>query len=233
MMLFKIAAISATALMLLANHNVRSEEYNLDPGSVEELAKNTEEAPASYVKMPLTSTRERPFGHVDYCLRHVNDCREFPAVAPVKYTAKLWETLNDVNVAVNLAINGKDDIEQYGTNEYWTVPKPDKNGVLWGDCEDYALMKRRELIKAGIHPSNLLITVAMVDTQVWDLVAPSGAKPERFMGHAVLTVITDKGEFVLDNLEYTVKPWNEKIGFRYIGRQNPRNTKLWQNIAED
>ena len=60
---------------------------------------------------------------------------------------------------------------------------PIPNGA--GDCEDYVLEKRRELMHKGLSASDLLITVVR---------KPDGE------GHAMLTVRTDKGDFVLDNL---------------------------------
>ena len=65
------------------------------------------------------------------------------------------------------------------------------------------LEKRRDLMRKGISLSDLLITVVR---------KPDGE------GHAVLTVRTDKGDFVLDNLTDAVKPW-EETGYRYLKRQ--------------
>ena len=76
-------------------------------------------------------------------------------------------------------IKPMNDIDIYGKDEVWAYP----DGV--GDCEDYVLEKRRDLMRQGLSLANLLITVVR---------KPDGE------GHAVLTVRTDKGDFVLDNL---------------------------------
>ena len=78
------------------------------------------------------------------------------------------------------------------------------------------LEKRRELAAKGISLSNLLITVVR---------KPDGE------GHAVLTVRTDKGDFILDNLSDSVKAWGE-TDYRYLKRQSSVNTGRWVSIRE-
>ncbi len=55
-----------------------------------------------------------------------------------------------------------------------------------GDCEDIALLKRRDLIEKGWPVGALLMTVV---------------RQANGEGHAVLTVLTDRGDLVLDNLK--------------------------------
>ena len=97
------------------------------------------------------------------------------------------------------------------------------SGALWsaivnvnGDCEDYVLEKRRKLRKLGLSLSNLLVTVVR---------KPDGE------GHAVLTVRTDKGDFVLDNLSGSVRDWSQ-TGYRYLKRQASNHTGRWVTIRE-
>ena len=71
------------------------------------------------------------------------------------------------------------DMDHWGVVERWNYPDDG-----YGDCEDYALLKRRMLIEAGWPREALLMTVV---------------RDKRGDGHAVLTVKTDKGEFILDN----------------------------------
>ena len=63
--------------------------------------------------------------------------------------------------------------------ERWNYPDDG-----YGDCEDYVLLKRRMLMQAGWPREALLITVV---------------RDKKGDGHAVLTVKTNRGEFVLDN----------------------------------
>ena len=45
-------------------------------------------------------------------------------------------------------------MKHYGIADYWTLPTDGK-----GDCEDYALLKRHELIRLGWPSSALLMTI--------------------------------------------------------------------------
>ena len=70
--------------------------------------------------------------------------------------------------------------------DHWDYPVDGK-----GDCKIYALFKRKLLIERGFPRQALLMTI------VRDLNGD---------GHAVLTVKTDRGDFVLDNLSETSAP---------------------------
>ena len=61
-------------------------------------------------------------------------------------SARRLEELDEVNRRVNQTIRPQTDIEHYGIEDYWTIPKDGK-----GDCEDYALLKRHLLISMGWH----------------------------------------------------------------------------------
>ena len=115
-----------------------------------------------------------------------------------------------INVtAVNTRVKPMSDMDNYGKDEWWAYPD---NG--FGDCEDYALEKRRELNSLGIAVANLLMTVVR---------KPDGE------GHSVLTVRTDKGDYVLDNLTDKVKAWDQ-TGYRFLKRQAIDNTGRWVSI---
>ena len=75
----------------------------------------------------------------------LSECNEkTPKGAPVDLTRKLWATIVNINNSVNTRIKPRTDMENYGVEEYWSYPD---NG--YGDCEDYALEKRRELMERG------------------------------------------------------------------------------------
>lgn len=100
-------------------------------------------------------------------------------------------------------------------------PQPESPGAdVWkiggssGDCEDYALTKRRALLAKGLPSSALLMTTVV--TRTGD-------------DHAVLVVRTDRGDFVLDNLSQTVKPWT-RTGYRFTSIQSPENPRLWKQL---
>ncbi len=154
----------------------------------------------------------QPIGHYEFCKTRPAECSVRPKdLAPARLTSALWGKLTRVTAAVNAAVKPLSDQEIYGKDEVWAYP--DK-GV--GDCEDYVLEKRRRLARQGVSLANLLVTVVR---------KPDGE------GHAVLTVRTDKGDFVLDNLTDKVKPWDQS-GYRFLKRQAIDNTGRWVSIRE-
>lgn len=155
----------------------------------------------------------QPVGHYEFCQQRPVECEQLtPRRAPVELTRALWSTIVDVNNAVNTAVAPRTDWQIWGVEERWSYPV---NGV--GDCEDYALEKRRLLMKAGIPAGNLLMTVVR---------QPNGD------GHAVLTVRTSLGDFVLDNLEPRVLAWHD-TPYKFLKRQSERNSGVWISITDD
>src|SRR5262245_29719545 len=58
-------------------------------------------------------------------------------------SAERLKELDEINRTVNTEVAPATDLEVYGVNEYWTLPR------TRGDCEDYALLKRHKLIEKG------------------------------------------------------------------------------------
>jgi len=56
-------------------------------------------------------------------------------------------------------------------------------------------------------------------------------RDERGDGHAILTVRTNKGEFVLDNLREGVQPWTA-TPYRFVKRQSQTDPNLWVDIGD-
>ncbi len=154
----------------------------------------------------------QPIGHYEFCKANPAECNVRPHdMGPEHMSGALWKQIVAVNVAVNAAVKPMNDIDIYGKDEVWAYPD---GGV--GDCEDYVLEKRRDLMRQGLSLSNLLITVVR--------------KPDD-EGHAVLTVRTDRGDFVLDNLTDSVRLWDE-TGYRFLKRQATNHTGRWVTIRE-
>jgi predicted transglutaminase-like cysteine proteinase len=162
--------------------------------------------------MPTGGRTTQPIGHYEFCQRLPRECNEKTArQGPVELTRKLWAKIIDVNNAVNIRVVPRTDVEIYGREEYWAYP--DKG---YADCEDYALEKRRELMQAGVPAGDLLMTVAR---------QPNGD------GHAVLTVRTSMGDFVLDNLQPKVLAWSD-TPYTYLKRQSTTNSGVWVSISD-
>lgn len=172
----------------------------------------TTPATAAPNHMPTAGSTKQPIGHALFCQQFRQECqvRSQDQKAPV-LTRKRWSDLVDVNNRANLAVEPVTDQEYYGVEEHWTYPKS------YGDCEDYVLLKRYMLIQRGWPASSLLITVVK---------QPNGE------GHAVLTVRTDRADYVLDNLDMKIKQWN-KTPYRFLKRQSSRHSGKWTGIRDN
>lgn len=155
----------------------------------------------------------QPIGHYEFCRLNPDECSiRMRHKGPLVLNETLHGLVSRVNLAVNTAVKPMSDFDIYGRDEVWAYP--DQNV---GDCEDYVLEKRRRLQQAGVPLSNLLITVVR---------KPDGE------GHAVLTLRTDRGDMILDNLRDDLLPWQE-TGYIYLKRQSTEHTGRWVTILED
>lgn len=153
----------------------------------------------------------QPVGHYDFCQREPVECHQKTSrKEPVQLTRKLWAAMVDINNSVNVMVTPRTDMEIWGQEEIWSYP------TKVGDCEDYALEKRRQLMELGVPAGSLLITVVR---------QPNGD------GHAVLTVRTSLGDFILDNLEPRVLAWTE-TEYTYLKRQSERNSGVWVAVND-
>lgn len=154
----------------------------------------------------------RPIGHAVFCKTHPTECgANTDMVDEMPMTPGRLAELKGINSDFNSSIRAVTDRDFYHRDELWAYP------VKAGDCEDIVLAKRRALNQAGWPMSTLLITVVR---------QKSGA------GHAVLTVRTSEGDLVLDNLDNTVKAWNE-TPYTYLKRQSQANAGEWVAINDD
>jgi predicted transglutaminase-like cysteine proteinase len=164
--------------------------------------------PSSMIIGRLTS---QPIGHFEFCKRYPAECLVKPAEqALLPISRNLLGKLAAVTAEVNKAVRPVRDADLYGKDEFWTYP----DGA--GDCEEYVLAKQRILRDTGMSPANLLITVVR---------KPDGE------GHAILTVRTDGGDYVLDNLNRDVKPWDE-TGYTFLKRQASNDLGHWVTIEQ-
>lgn len=162
--------------------------------------------------MQMLGATSAPVGFVQFCKQNPRECQgRDNSPARTRLTNENWRQLVAVNRHVNQTVYPVTDQELYGTAELWTYP----NGR--GDCEDYVLLKRRILIEQGWPASNLLMTVV---------------RDEEGNGHAVLTVVTDRGDFILDNKVGRISRWDE-TPYEYIKRQSEYDVAIWASIADD
>ncbi|PTM52377.1 transglutaminase-like cysteine peptidase [Phreatobacter oligotrophus] len=152
-----------------------------------------------------------PLGWRQFCRDMPAECRTRPrSVEVIRTGGTAWATIIRINAHVNTAIEPVTDIDQYGREEVWTYPTSGR-----GDCEDYVLLKKKLLVEAGLPESALLVTVV---------------RDRQGDGHAVLTVRTDRGDYVLDNETSDIRLWHQ-TGYRFVKRQSSVDPNLWVTVG--
>lgn len=145
-----------------------------------------------------------PFASVAFCMKNKDQCVDAGGEATVMLTDDRRQEISSVNSGINRAIKPRNDADD---DDSWEVD------VTAGDCEDYALTKRKHLLALGWPSRALRIAVATT---------PSGE------GHAVLIVRTSDGDLVLDNRSSKIREWT-KSDLRWIKMQGS-NPQVWVEI---
>ncbi len=148
-----------------------------------------------------------PYGWIDFCNRYKGECSgpALPAT-DVNLTDAALREIQQVNSFVNHAVEPVSDMDHWGVVDRWDYPIDGK-----GDCEDYALLKRKMLIERGYPRQAVLITVV---------------RDQNNDGHAILTVKTNHGEYLLDNLNDEVTPIDQ-TPYRLVKRQSQQDPNIW------
>lgn len=152
-----------------------------------------------------------PYGWMDFCARQPQECDQ-PALAAEDFelTARSLKLLRRTNADVNASIAPISNLDHWGTMaDHWDYPTDGK-----GDCKIYALEKRRRLIERGVPRQALLMTIV---------------RDRHEAGHTILTVRTDEGDFILDNLTDEILPW-DATGYRFVKRQSQEDPNVWLSI---
>lgn len=154
-----------------------------------------------------------PYGWLDFCHREPQECNQ-PVLPPtdIALTPEKWQALNKVNRMVNQTIIPVSNYDHWGTMlDHWDYPTDGK-----GDCKIYALWKRKLLADAGFPRQALLMTIV---------------RDQNGEGHTILTVKTDHGEFILDNMREEIRSW-DATGYRFYKRQSQEDPNIWVSILE-
>jgi predicted transglutaminase-like cysteine proteinase len=149
-----------------------------------------------------------PYGWADLCGRQPQECSvSILGPATLHLTPAVWALLERINARVNAEIEPVSNLDHWGTLlDHWDYPLDGK-----GDCKIYALWKRKLLMDLGLPRQALLMTI------VRDLDGN---------GHTILTVKTDRGEFILDNMVADIRPW-DVTGYHFVKRQSQSDPNVW------
>jgi predicted transglutaminase-like cysteine proteinase len=153
-----------------------------------------------------------PFAYVRHCVQYPDECQVRRMAfrgGKLALTDKRWTELTAVNAQVNRSIRPERNLAGVAYEEWLISPKA-------GDCNDYAVTKRHELLARG-WPSRALLLA--------EVVVPSGEH------HLVVVVRTKEGDFVIDNLNANIRPWF-KTHYQWVRIQTPRNPSSWATVGK-
>jgi predicted transglutaminase-like cysteine proteinase len=150
-----------------------------------------------------------PFQHVRFCLRYPLDCKSDAAENQrIDLNTENSELLKRVNHSVNAAIAPAP--KSYGPDleDGWTI------APAAGDCNDYAVTKRHELLQSGLPAKALRLSVV---------------KTASGIGHLVLVVATTRGDIVMDNLTEAIRPW-QSTDYDWLKIQSAADARFWYQV---
>jgi predicted transglutaminase-like cysteine proteinase len=199
--MFGLKAIAAT---LLASAIILQGASTAYAGPAAGMARGMKSAP-SHMFIAAKRPTLAPFAFIRFCRSHSADCEASQGNATIDLDQTNRRQLAEINASVNRSIQPTNDTDG---QDQWDVD------VASGDCEDFALTKRRLLISAGWQPGALRLAVVRT------------AEGE---GHAVLVVKTSEGDLVLDNRTNAIRLWN-RAGLTWLKIQSEQNPKLWYEI---
>lgn len=146
-----------------------------------------------------------PFSFAQFCLDYPTECPAAAGAAQVPLNRERMAELAEVNRAVNAAIRPEANVDAIAV---W------KLDVTAGDCNAYAVQKRHELMRRGWPAASLALTVV---------------RTRRSDAHLVVTVRTDLGDLVLDNLRPNIVSWR-RAGYEWVMRQSQGNPQFWVTL---
>jgi predicted transglutaminase-like cysteine proteinase len=151
-----------------------------------------------------------PIGHSRFCLRYPKDCAAQPgSQARIELTARRWHELQAINREVNRDIIADPTPPDVITEQWIISPQT-------GNCHDYAVTKRHELLARGWPESALLLS---------EVVVPSGEH------HLVLVVRTADADLVLDNFDDEIHSVaTTRYRYQWIRIESPANPKFWSSM---
>jgi predicted transglutaminase-like cysteine proteinase len=165
--------------------------------------------PVTLVPIEEASPTLAPFQHVRFCLHYPADCKSDPSeTVEIELSAETFELMNRVNHEVNAAILPVQKNNVIDVQDGWTI------APTAGDCNDYAVTKRHELLQSGLPARALRLAVVKTTSGI---------------GHLVLVVATTKGDLVLDNLVETIRPW-QRTDYHWLKIQSASDARYWYDI---
>jgi predicted transglutaminase-like cysteine proteinase len=197
-----IRAVSGVVLMALVSASSSAGAFGLGE-MTKPLGRSIQNA---FIKSK--SRTAAPFAHVIFCQSLPDECATQGGADTVQLDRDKRNELRRVNRMINRQIVAVNETPAYRGADEWSLAPAE------GDCEDFAITKRHNLIKMGWPAAALRLAIARTS---WG------------EGHLVLVVRTNGGDLVLDNLTNSVRSWN-KTGLTWEMIQSSDNPKNWYRI---
>lgn len=149
-----------------------------------------------------------PIAHAAFCITYPRECSESAAAASFfsEPTETLFAVLGVVNRYINKTIRPIGVTYRNVLADRWLL------SPLFGNCNDYAVSKRHELLRLGWPSGSLLLAEVVLATGEHHLVLVANAGDE---------------SFVLDNLKPDVVPLAAVAYYRWIKIESPDDPKFW------
>ncbi len=152
------------------------------------------------MELPIAYIGGPPEKYAEFCASNEAACELF-GTRVLKLSESVYSKLERVNDSVNEEVTFVSDWEAEGVDDVWTYPRDCR-----GDCEDFALEKRRRLVEDGIPSAALALAIAFHEVKLFP--------------HAVLLVETFEGTWLLDNLYAGILCW-DAAPYIYTNRERP------------
>jgi predicted transglutaminase-like cysteine proteinase len=166
-------------------------------------------AECTNLTLPVDRLAPAPTAYAAFCARIPTDC-DLSGPPEVTATDATLDLIRTVNRAVNAEVSFLPDIECTGMEEVWSYPTAGR-----GDCEDFALEKRRRLAALGIPRGAARMAV--------------GYHKEELFLHALLLIETTSGTFVLYSLTDDVTCWTA-APYHFEARERP--DEQWERFDQ-
>jgi predicted transglutaminase-like cysteine proteinase len=154
-----------------------------------------------------------PLGHTQFCIRYPRECVSFDSNRRHE-GSKPRETMDQLD-SVNRAIN------QHITPTHKYARGPIENWRLnpnTGDCTDFAVTKRHDLLAQGWLSEALLLAEVKLRS--------TGEH------HLVLVARTENADLVLDNLQQGIRKFSDTLAdYQWLRIQSSANPRFWNSVA--
>jgi predicted transglutaminase-like cysteine proteinase len=162
---------------------------------------------AQSVRIAFKEPTLAPIGYTEFCLRYRDDCEARGSDLPWLSMLR-WDELSFVNQQVNRTIVPKTAPADPIAEQWQLSP-------LFGNCNDYAVTKRHDLLVLGWPTDALLLS---------EVVTRAGEH------HLILVAHTKTADMVLDNLDPAIRSVGS-TAYRWVRAESPANPKFWSRVS--